>query len=363
MFDLALPYGGGAEAPPFPDFMHLDDFDYALPPEQIAQYPLPARDGSRLMVLRRSAGVVETGRFAAIGDYFGPGDVLVVNDTRVIPARLLGVKDTGGRIEVFLVRRLAGEEETWVCLTRSSKPPRPGARLLLGEGIEGRVVPGGEPPHHHIRFECRGDFLKALESVGRIPLPPYIRRAADSIDRERYQTVFASVPGAVAAPTAGLHFTPEALVALRQKGVEIVSLTLHVGLGTFLPVRVEDIRQHRMHEEQYCIPAGTASAVNRAKAEGRRVVALGTTVTRTLEFAVDGSGRLTAGEGASNLFIYPGFRFRVVDALITNFHLPRSTLLMLVSAFAERDFVLAAYRRAVQEGFRFFSYGDCMLVL
>jgi S-adenosylmethionine:tRNA ribosyltransferase-isomerase len=343
--------------------MRLEDFDYELPPEQIAQYPLPGRDDSRLMVLNRGDGSVRTGTFPDITRFFRAGDLLVINDTRVIPARLLGTKESGGRIEVFLVRRLAEAEEIWACLTKCSKSPQPGARLQLAGGIEGTVLPGGESPYRHIRFSCSSDFFSALEQAGRIPLPPYIRRDDDAADRTRYQTVFARSRGAVAAPTAGLHFTEAILAELRRIGVEIEPLTLHVGLGTFLPVRVDDIREHRMHGESYHVPATTAAAVNLAKAEGRRVFALGTTTTRTLEHAVDGKGQVMSGESVSDLFIYPGFRFKIVDALITNFHLPRSTLLMLVSAFAGRDFVLSAYRRAAQEGHRFFSYGDCMLIL
>jgi len=343
--------------------MRLEDFDFELPPQQIAQYPLPGRDDSRLMVLDRRQQAVDTGMFPDILRYFRAGDLLVINDTRVIPARLLGKKESGGRIEVFLVRRLAAEDESWACLTRCSKPPRTGSRLFLAGGIEGEVLEGGEAPYRHIRFVCAGDFHQALEQSGRIPLPPYIRREDDATDRIRYQTVFANRRGAVAAPTAGLHFTTAILDELRRLGVEIQNLTLHVGLGTFLPVRVDDVRQHRMHGENYHLPEATAVAVNRAKAEGRRVFALGTTTTRTLEHAVDAQGRVVAGEGVSDLFIYPGFRFQIVDALITNFHLPGSTLLMLVSAFAGRDFTLAAYRQAVREGFRFFSYGDCMLIL
>lgn len=342
--------------------MRLEDFDFELPPEQIAQYPAADREGSRLMTLERASQRVTTAHFPAILEQFRAGDLLVVNDTRVIPARLLGRKSSGGRIEVLLVRRLAGEAERWICLTRSSKPPRQGSRLLLGEEIEAVVLPGGEAPYRHLEFSCSGDFRDALERVGRIPLPPYIRREDGPLDRERYQTVFARSAGAVAAPTAGLHFTEGILAALRDRRVEIRSLTLHVGLGTFLPVRVDDPREHRMHAEAYHIPPQTAEAVNRARSDGRRVLALGTTTTRTLEYAVDGAGRLQAGDGLTDLFIYPGFRFRLVDGLITNFHLPQSTLLMLVSAFAGREFVLAAYRRAVREGFRFFSYGDCMLI-
>jgi S-adenosylmethionine:tRNA ribosyltransferase-isomerase len=343
--------------------MVLEEFNFDLFPGQIAQYPAPAREDSRLMVLNRREQTVYSRNFPEITDYFAAGDLLVINDTRVIPARLQGRKESGGKIEVFLVRRLPGEEEDWVCLTRCSKPPRPGCRLLLGEEIEGVVLAGGESPHRLVRFTCADDFHLSLERIGRIPLPPYIRRQDVPLDRERYQTVFARTPGAVAAPTAGLHFTEAVLADLRDRGVEIRPLTLHVGLGTFLPVREDDVRQHRMHGEMFEIPAATAAAVNRAKNEGRRIFALGTTVTRTLEFAVGDDGRVAEGEGMTDLFIYPGFRFRVVDALITNFHLPRSTLLMLTAAFAGREFILQAYQRAVGEGYRFFSYGDCMLIL
>ncbi len=343
--------------------MRLSDFDFDLPEELIAQHPLAQRQASRLMVLDRATEQVQLAQFADIASWFRAGDVLVLNDTRVIPARLLGHKETGGRIEVFLVRRLPGTEETWACLTKSSKAPRPGSILLLGEGLEGTVVEGGEAPYRHVKFTCQGDFSRVLEQVGRIPLPPYIRREATVEDRTRYQTVFARTSGAVAAPTAGLHFTDEILQGLAAKGVEIRSLTLHVGLGTFLPVRTDDITEHRMHQENYFIPQDTADAVNRAKSEGRRVIALGTTSTRTLEYAVDHQGLLQAGEGTCDLFIRPGFAFRIIDGLITNFHLPCSTLLVLVAALAGREFILEAYRQAVEERFRFFSYGDCMLIL
>ncbi len=344
--------------------MQLSDFDFELPAALIAQYPPPQRGDSRLMKLDRKQRQVQSGRFADIVDHFSDGDVLVYNDTRVIPARLLGSKQSGGKIEVFLVRRLLGEGEEWVCLTKCSKIPRPGTRLLLGDGeLEGLVIEGGEPPFRHVRFNCREAFGEVLGRVGRIPLPPYIRRDDEDLDRDRYQTVFASSQGAVAAPTAGLHFTEQTLAALREKGVRIVAVTLHVGLGTFFPVRTENLLEHRMHGEIFTIPEITAAEVNRARDEGRRVVALGTTTTRTLEYAVDDQGRLVPGQGDTDLFIYPGFEFRIVDALITNFHLPQSTLLVLVSAFAGRNFVLDAYRQAVREDYRFFSYGDCMLIV
>jgi S-adenosylmethionine:tRNA ribosyltransferase-isomerase len=343
--------------------MQLEDFDFTLPEELIAQYPTERRDGSRLMLLDRQTGNISTGNFPGVVDALQPGDLLVVNDTRVIPARLLGHKESGGKVEVFLVRRLDDAEgEDWLCMTRSSRSLKVGMPLQLGEGLSAEVLAGGEPPHRHIRFFCDGPFLERVEQVGRLPLPPYITRPDEVADRERYQTVFACNEGAVAAPTAGLHFTEDLLRQLRHKGVEICALTLHVGLGTFLPVRVADVRTHKMHAELYAVPEATARAVNRARAEGRRVIALGTTAARALESAVDEHGGLRPGAGESEIFIYPGYRFQLVDALITNFHLPRSTLLMLVSALAGRDFILRAYRQAVAERFRFFSYGDCMLI-
>lgn len=344
--------------------MEQAEFDYHLPPELIAQHPSSQRGDSRLMVVRRSDSAVRTSHFSEIAEAFRPGDLLVVNDTRVIPARLLGSKEgTGGRVEVFLVTRKNGEPEVWNCLTRSSKRLRSGQRLFLGDNIQGAVVGEGEPPFQLIRFDCDGNFLDVVEKQGHIPLPPYIRREDESLDRERYQTIFASSRGAVAAPTAGLHFSTEILQKLAARGVEIRSLTLHVGLGTFLPVRVQDLSEHQMHEEFFAISAATATGINRAKEDGRRVFAVGTTVTRALESAVDEAGQLRAMEGTTRLFIRPGFHFRMVDALITNFHLPRSTLLMLVSAFAGRELILSAYRQACAEKFRFFSYGDCMLIL
>ncbi len=343
--------------------MRLSDFDFELPEELIAQQPLAERSDSRLMVLSRADGGLALGSFAAVADHFRQGDLLVINDTRVIPARLQGRKESGGRVEALLVRRLPDDGEVWSCLTKASRGPAAGTRLLFGKDLTATVLAGGEAPYKRIRFHCDGDFLTRLNEIGRIPLPPYIRRDDRPLDRERYQTVFAREDGSIAAPTAGLHFTPEIFHILRDKGVEIQSLTLHVGLGTFLPVRVEDVRLHRMHEETYTVSPKTAAAVNRARAEGRRVIALGTTSARTLEYAVDDEGRLRSGSGLCDLFIYPGYRFRVVDGLLTNFHLPRSTLLMLVSALAGREAILAAYRRAVAEGFRFFSYGDCMLIL
>ena len=345
--------------------MLLNDFDFLLPDELIAQYPAAQRDASRLLCLDRQSNTVESRRFTDILDYFRSGDVLVINDTKVIPARLLGQKKTGGKVEIFLVRRCPVETDTeeWLCLTKSSKPIRVGTVVEFATDFSAEVLEETEAPYRRVRFFCSGDFMQKVDSVGHLPLPPYIKRSDELADRSRYQTVFAREQGAVAAPTAGLHFTESILQQLAAAGVKVLNLTLHVGLGTFLPVRVEDIRQHKMHAELFSIPEKTAVEVNSAAQEGRRVFALGTTSARALETAATADGLLAAGSGDSEIFIYPGYRFKIVDALITNFHLPKSTLLMLVSAFAGRDFILSAYQQAVAERFRFFSYGDCMLIL
>jgi len=343
--------------------MLLENFDYRLPEELIAQHPAAARDASRLMRVEPQAGKITSCRFPDIIDAFVAGDLLVLNDTRVRPARLLGTKESGGQVELLLLRRLAGEAEDWCCLGRSSRPLRPGTQIEFARGVRAEILPGGEGQQKIARFRCPGDFEALVEEIGHLPLPPYVRREESLVDRERYQTVFARNTGAVAAPTAGLHFTEPLLQQLTDKGIEIVSLTLHVGIGTFLPVRVENIREHRMHAEVYEVPESTAAAVNRARRQGRRVIALGTTAARTLETAVDGKGELQSGRGESEIFIFPGYKFRLVDGLVTNFHLPKSTLLMLVSALAGREFILEAYRQAIAERFRFFSYGDCMLIL
>lgn len=341
----------------------LADYDFPLPDELIAQEPPAERGSSRLLLVDRAAGTISHRRFAELPDLLAPGDLLVRNETRVIPARLIGRKESGGRIELLLVETAEGEEKLWRCMTRSAKPARPGCRLTFAGNLRGEVVADLGDGWRSVRFTCSGEFLTHLESAGEMPLPPYIARPPRDADRERYQTVFAGEPGAVAAPTAGLHFTPATFAALAGRGVESRGLILHVGPGTFLPVRAERLDDHRMHAERYEIPAATAAAVNRARGEGRRVVAVGTTSTRALESAVDAHGAVQAGRGATDLFIRPGHRFRAVDALLTNFHLPRSTLLVLVSAFAGRDLILEAYREAVAEKYRFFSYGDCMLIL
>jgi S-adenosylmethionine:tRNA ribosyltransferase-isomerase len=343
--------------------MHLDDFDYELPEGLIAQFPASQRDASRLMCLDRHTGAINVAQFTDIPGYFEEGDVLVVNDTRVIPARLLGRKPTGGKVEIFLVRQCALEDESeWFCLTKSNKPLQPGTRVEFDEGFSAEILAEAEAPYRRVRFYYSGDFLTRVDQIGHLPLPPYIKRDDGEQDKSRYQTVFAKERGAVAAPTAGLHFTAAILEQIRQRGVEICSLTLHVGLGTFLPVRVDNIREHKMHAEFYAISEQTAQQVNRARRTGKRVIALGTTSARALETAATADGRLEACSGDSEIFIYPGYEFKLVDALVTNFHLPKSTLLMLVSALAGREHILAAYSRAIAENFRFFSYGDCMLI-
>jgi S-adenosylmethionine:tRNA ribosyltransferase-isomerase len=343
--------------------MRLDDFSFILPDELIAQYPAPQREDARLMVLDRATAQITTGFVPDLSSYFRRGDLLVVNDTRVRPARLLGHKESGGQVEAFLLQRQPGKQELWSCLTRASKSPRPGSRLFFPGTLSGTVQGVDAQGLTLIEFACDGDFIAAVEQFGHVPLPPYIRRADEALDRERYQTVYAATPGAVAAPTAGLHFTPALFERLRALGVEIATLTLHVGIGTFTPVRVRTLAEHRMHSESFHIPIETAEAVNRAKAEGRRVIAVGTTTTRTLEAVAARQQGICAGAGETDIFITPGARFRVVDGLITNFHLPESTLLVLVSAFAGHALTMSAYRQAVAERFRFFSYGDCMLIL
>ncbi len=342
--------------------MTIREFSYDLPPERIAQHPAEPRDASRLLVVRRGSGRLEDGVFRDIPRHLVPGDLLVVNDTRVLPARLMGRKPTGGKVEVLLLARLDGL--CWEALVRASKPAGAGTEVRVGDG---RVVveePLGEG-RYRVRLEAPGDVLGWLEREGLPPLPPYIRRARpDPRDRTWYQTLYAdpAKAGSAAAPTAGLHFTPRVLGALEERGVERVAVTLHVGLGTFLPVRTERLDQHRMHREWYEVPAASAVAVNRALDEGRRVIAVGTTVTRVLEHA-GRSGRVEPGAGWTDLFIRPGHRFRVVSGLLTNFHLPESTLLVLVCAFGGRERILAAYRHAVEAGYRFYSYGDAMLIL
>lgn len=343
--------------------MLVKDFNYHLPQELIARYPAPERDASRLMLLDRTAKTIGEDVFAHLGSYLRPGDLLVMNDTRVIPARLFGAKTTGGSVELFLVKRLSAEGDEWECLLRGSKRFKEGQTILFAAGMTARVITHQGPESWRVVFAGAEPFDTWLDREGHIPLPPYLQRDDDAQDRERYQTVIATAPGAVAAPTAGLHFTHELLAALAATGVESARLTLHTGLGTFKPVRVEQVEEHHIHREWYEISSETVNAIRSTKERGGRVVAVGTTSARALEFAADDDGRIRAGAGEADIFIYPGYRFRVVDGLITNFHLPESTLLMLVAAFAGREFVLDAYREAVTRGFRFYSYGDAMLLI
>ena len=347
--------------------MNVADFDFELPQASIAQRPAPERDHSRLLVLDRGVGTVDHRHFAELPELLRRGDLLVLNDTRVLPARLVGRKPSGGRVELLLVERVGepGDRELWRCLLHSSRKPRRSSTIALDQGIVATVL-DREAEGWMIRLECAtGPLAERLERAGQAPLPPYIRRNAagpDAEDRERYQTIFAGEPGAIAAPTAGLHFTDRLFDRLRSNGVEHTTITLHVGPGTFWPVRAERVEDHRMHEERFDLPEPAARAVADARRRGGRVIAVGTTVVRTLESRAGDAGTVQSGSGRAGLFIYPGFRFRVVDAMITNFHLPRSTLLMLVSAFAGRELVLWTYRQAVEAGYRFYSYGDAMLI-
>ena len=343
--------------------LKLSDFDYNLPPEMIAQHAAEPRDSSRMMVLRRGTGRVTHHGFRDLPGFLELGDLLVLNDTRVIPARLLGRRSSGGRIKVLLLHRIEGD--TWRCMVNPGRKVRPGDTIVFSDELTGEVVDRTEGGTRAIRFESDCDFDAVLQRTGITPLPPYIRRdEPEEGDRERYQTIYAERPGAVAAPTAGLHFTERVFDELAERGVGTVRLTLHVGPGTFQPVKVDDVDGHRMDGEWYELSEETAAVINETRPSGGRVVAVGTTAVRTLETAWNEStGRVEPGSGWTELFIRPGHRFGAVDAMLTNFHLPRSTLLMLVSTFAGREAILAAYAEAVREGYRFYSYGDCMLIL
>lgn len=345
--------------------MRRSEFTYELPPERIAQAPAEPRDGSRLMVVDRRSHEVGEGVFRDLARFLEPGDLLVANDTKVIPARLRGNKETGGRAEVLLLRRESAA--CWEALVRSSKRPRPGTRIVFGEAGAARLIDARGAGVYGIRLEAPPgrDPDRLVEEVGEVPLPPYIRRdRPDPEDRVRYQTLFAHPEkgGSAAAPTAGLHFTPAVLADLEARGIGWTTVTLHVGPGTFVPVRTDDVRRHSMHREWYEVAPEASEAVNRALDEGRRIVAVGTTATRVLE-TCGRPGRLAPGCGWTDLFILPGHAFRVVGGLITNFHLPESTLLMLVCAFGGMDRILGAYRRAAEDGYRFYSYGDAMLIV
>lgn len=340
--------------------MNVKDYDYDLPEELIAQDPLEDRSSSRLMVLDRQTGDVEHRHFTDILEYLHPGDCLVINNTKVIPARLFGVKeDTQAKIEVLLLKRK--ENDIWETLVKPGKKAKPGTKLVFGDGLlTAEVVDVVEEGNRLIQFHYDGIFEEILDQLGQMPLPPYITHQLK--DKNCYQTVYAKYDGSAAAPTAGLHFTKELLQKVKDMGVDIAEVTLHVGLGTFRPVKVENVLDHHMHSEFYMVSQEAADKINRAKESGHRVIAVGTTSTRTLEAAADENGRLHETSGWTEIFIYPGYQFKVIDALITNFHLPQSTLVMLVSALAGREHVLHAYEIAVKERYRFFSFGDAMLI-
>lgn len=345
--------------------MNIADFDYDLPEELIAQQPLARRDASRMLVLDRLKQSWRDSVFAEFPSCLTRGDIVVVNDSRVFPARLTGERvPSGGHAELLLLREVA--RNVWEALARPARRLRVGERLQFGSGrLEAEVLECRDDGVRMVRFDCEGPLAELLEEVGETPLPPYIKRSGGPLekDRERYQTVYAKNRGAIAAPTAGLHFTNQVLGAIRAAGAEVAEITLHVGYGTFEPVRVQDVSRHRVAPEPYSICAETATAINKARSAGARIVAIGTTTARALESAGNAAGSLSSGSGMAGLTIVPEHRFRVVNALLTNFHLPRSSLLMLVSAFAGRDFVLAAYQHAVAKRYRFYSYGDCMLIL
>ena len=340
--------------------MDVKDFDYELPKELIAQDPIEDRSSSRLMILNKETGETRESVFRDIVNELNPGDCLVINNTRVIPARLYGVKeDTGAQIEVLLLKREAGD--VWEVLTRPGKKAKPGTMISFGDGkLRAEVLEIVDDGNRKLRFIYDGIFEEILDEFGQMPLPPYITHELK--DKERYQTVYAKVDGSAAAPTAGLHFTRELLEQIERKGVTIATVTLHVGLGTFRPVKVENVQEHHMHSEYYKIEPEEAEKINRARAAGGRIIAVGTTSCRTLESAADENGHIGASSGWTDIFIYPGYRFKIVDALITNFHLPQSTLVMLVSALAGRENILNAYKEAVEKRFRFFSFGDAMLI-
>lgn len=341
--------------------MKRQDFSFELPQELIAQDPLKDRSSSRLLVLDKETGEVSHHVFRDIIDYLNPGDCLVINDTKVIPARLIGSKvGTDAKIEILLLKRKS--DQVWETLVKPGKKAKPGAKISFGEGLlVGEVIDVVEEGNRLVKFSYEGIFEEILDQLGQMPLPPYITHQLE--DKNRYQTVYAKNSGSAAAPTAGLHFTPELLEQIKEKGVDVASVTLHVGLGTFRPVKAENILDHHMHSEFYRIEEEEAAKINRAKEKGGRIICVGTTSCRTVESAADENGRVKAGSGWTDIFIYPGYRFKILDCLITNFHLPESTLLMLVSALAGREHILAAYEEAVKEKYRFFSFGDAMLII
>lgn len=339
--------------------MKTEEFDYYLPEKLIAQTPLNDRSSSRLMILDRKTGEIEHKHFYNIIDYLNKGDVLVLNDTKVMPARLIGIKEeTNAHIEILLLKNI--KNDTWECLVKPAKRVKQGTIINFGGILKGKCVDVFNEGIRHIEFEYKGIFYEILDQLGEMPLPPYIHEKLK--DKNRYQTVYAKEIGSAAAPTAGLHFTPELLNKIKEKGIIITNITLHVGLGTFRPVNVENVENHEMHSEFYQMSKETAEILNKAKNDNRRIISVGTTSTRTLETVMDLYGKFKECSGFTKIFIYPGFKFKAIDGLITNFHLPKSTLVMLVSAFASKTIILNAYNEAVKEEYRFFSFGDSMFI-
>ncbi len=340
--------------------MKVSDFNYELPERLIAQHPSEKRDESRLMVLNRKEQTIENKVFKDVIDYLNEGDCLVINNTKVIPARLYGKKETGANVEFLLLKRV--ENDTWEVIVRPGRKLLAGAKVVFGDGIlEATVDKVLENGNRQVTFKYEGIFNEILDKIGLMPLPPYIKESLK--EKDRYQTVYAKYEGSAAAPTAGLHFTPELLEKIKQKGVEIANVTLHVGIGTFRPVKVENVEDHDMHSEHFYIKKEDADKINDAKKSGKRVISVGTTSCRVLESVADENGFVKEIEGDTNIFIYPGYKFKCIDSLITNFHLPESTLIMLVSSLAGRDFIMKAYKKAVDEEYRFFSFGDAMIII
>jgi len=340
--------------------MKVSDFNYELPEHLIAQHPYDKRDEARLMVLDRENQKIEHKVFKDIIDYLNPGDCLVINNTKVIPARLYGKKDTGANVEFLLLKRIEGD--TWEAMVRPGSKLKTGAKVIFGDGLlKSEVLEVLENGNRKVKFEYQGIFNEILDQIGLMPLPPYITEATRE-DNKKYQTVYAKYDGSAAAPTAGLHFTEELLEKIKQKGIEIANVTLHVGIGTFRPVKVENVEEHQMHSEHYYIKQEDADKINNAKKAGKRVIAVGTTSCRVLESVADENGMMKETEGDTSIFIYPGYKFKCIDNLITNFHLPESTLIMLVSTLAGKDFIMNAYNEAVKEEYKFFSFGDAMFI-
>ncbi len=338
----------------------VSDFDYELPEGMIAQFPSEKREESRLMIVNRKENSISIDIFKNILNHLDSNDLLVMNETKVIPARLVGKKPLGGKIEILLLEQV--DEHTWKCLVKPGRRLKIGSEMILGDLLHGKIIEWGEKGERLIQFSYEGDFFKIIESIGKVPLPPYIKREATELDAERYQTVFADKEGSVAAPTAGLHFTPELLNTLESNGISSAKVNLRIGLDTFRPVMVEHIKDHTMHTEYCSVSPAEAQKINNAIENGKNIVAVGTTSVRTLESFAHGR-HIVSGNKHTDIFIYPGYSFKIIDKLITNFHLPRSTLLMLVSAFAGYEFIMEAYKTAIKENFRFYSYGDAMLII